>query len=296
MKSASANHYDAFEVLQHHKTRLEQTVTLDNQVQLALWQNAHDRVTLENTHHHTLSMYVQEGYESYHKRPDGWFNGGAPGRFCLMPQQSQSSWDIRGSLRFMHFYCTDRHLRHLAEQTWDRSPASLHLDERIFVADPALQALYQHFLLGCDWADPASQLLLSSTSTLVMLHMVRHYSQPHWQAPASRGGLAPAVLQRVKTRIEAHLADGLTLAELAAEAGLSEFHFARMFQHSEGVSPHQYVMVRRLEQAKHWLCHSQRSITEIALGCGFSSSSHFSQRFRAQYGITPSALRRQHLG
>lgn len=283
--------YDAFDVLQHYKTRLQQTVTLDNQVQLAVWQNSHDRVTLENTRHHTFSMYVQDGYESYHKRPDGWFNGGAPGRFCLMPQQSQSTWDIRGSLSFAHFYCTDQHLRQLAEQTWDRSPASIRLDERIFVADPALEALYRHFLLTGNWDDPASQMMLSSASTMVMLHMLRQYSQLQWQTPGSRGGLAPAVLRRVKARIDAQLGEPLTLADLAMEAGLSEFHFSRMFRQSEGMAPHQYVMKRRLAQAEQWLRHSSRSITDIALACGFSSASHFSQRFRAEYGITPSALR-----
>ncbi|WP_038904706.1 AraC family transcriptional regulator [Dickeya zeae] len=283
--------YDAFDVLQHYKTRLQQTVTLDNQVQLAVWQNSHDRVTLENTRHHTFSMYVQDGYESYHKRPDGWFNGGAPGRFCLMPQQSHSTWDIRGSLRFAHFYCTDQHLRQLAEQTWDRSPASIRLDERIFVADPALEALYRHFLLTGNWDDPASQMMLSSASTMVMLHMLRQYSQLQWQTPGSRGGLAPAVLRRVKARIDAQLGEPLTLADLAMEAGLSEFHFSRMFRQSEGMAPHQYVMKRRLAQAEQWLRHSSRSITDIALACGFSSASHFSQRFRAEYGITPSALR-----
>ncbi|MCL6406429.1 AraC family transcriptional regulator [Dickeya dadantii] len=285
--------YEAFEVLQHYKTRLQETVTLGNQVQLAVWQNSHDRVTLENAHHHIFSMYVQDGYESYHKRPDGWFNGGAPGRFCLMPKESQSTWDIRGSLRFAHFYCTDQHLRQLAEQTWDRSPASIRLDERIFIADPALEALYRHFLLAGNWGDPASQMTLSSATTLVMLHMLRQYSQLQWQAPNSRGGLAPAVLRRVKARIDAGLGEPLTLAELAAEADLSEFHFSRMFRQSEGMAPHQYVMKRRLAQAEQWLRHSRRSITDIALACGFSSASHFSQRFRAEYGITPSALRQQ---
>ncbi|UMB78534.1 MULTISPECIES: helix-turn-helix domain-containing protein [Dickeya] len=288
------NQYEAFEVLQRqYKTRLQETVTLANEVQLAVWQNSHDRVTLENTHHHIFSMYVQDGYESYHKRPDGWFNGGAPGRFCLMPKESQSTWDIRGSLRFAHFYCTDQHLRQLAEQTWDRSPASIRLDERIFIADPALEALYRHFLLTGNWRDPASQMMLSSASTMVMLHMLRQYSQLQWQAPNSRGGLAPAVLRRVKARIDAGLGEALTLAELAAEADLSEFHFSRMFRQSEGVAPHQYVMKRRLAQAEQWLRHSSRSITDIALACGFSSASHFSQRFRAEYGITPSALRQQ---
>ncbi|MGM3187941.1 helix-turn-helix domain-containing protein [Musicola paradisiaca] len=285
--------YEAFEVLQHYKTRLQDSVTLDNNVQLAIWQNSHDRVTLENTHHHTFSMYVQDGYESYHKRPDGWFNGGAPGRFCLMPQESVSTWDIRGNLHFAHFYCTDEHLRQLAEKTWDRSPASICLDERIFIGDAQLEALYRHFLLTGNWRDPASRMMLSSASTLVMLHVLQRYSQLRWAEPDARGGLAPAVLRRVQARIDAGLAEGLTIGDLAAEAGLSEFHFARMFRQSVGMAPHQYVMKRRLAQAKDLLRQSRLSITDVALACGFSSASHFSQRFRAEFGVTPSTLRRQ---
>lgn len=98
-------------------------------------------------------------------------------------------------------------------------------------------------------------------------------------------------LRNVLAYIDAHLAEPLTLADLAHEAALSEFHFARMFRQSMKMAPHQYVMQRRMAVAKQLVCHSQRPLTEIALACGFSSPSHFSNRFKQVTGKTPSQLR-----
>jgi AraC family transcriptional regulator len=92
--------------------------------------------------------------------------------------------------------------------------------------------------------------------------------------------------------IEQHLDQPLPLSVLATEAGLSEYHFARMFKQSLGQSPHQYLQARRLARADTLLTASALSITEIALACGFSSTSHFSNCYRTARGQTPSALRR----
>ncbi|MDN5484253.1 MAG: hypothetical protein L0G18_11480, partial [Pseudomonas sp.] len=97
-----------------------------------------------------------DGYESYHKTASGWKNGGGPDRFCLMPEQSESSWDIRDDLSFVHLYCTDEHLRGIGEQIWDKSPASIALDEKTFASDPKIAMLYRQFLLGCDWQQAAN--------------------------------------------------------------------------------------------------------------------------------------------
>ncbi|MNE61468.1 HTH-type transcriptional activator RhaS [compost metagenome] len=83
------------------------------------------------------------------------------------------------------------------------------------------------------------------------------------------------------------------LVDLAAHAELSEFHFARMFKHSTGQAPHQYVMQVRLQQAEKLLRNTLMPLTQIALDCGFSSASHFSHRFKAFYGHTPIWLRQQ---
>ena len=283
--------YQTFETLQRHKAQLRDRVELRNGLQLAAWFNSGDRVTTLSDHH-TLSLYVEGGYDTWHKTAQGWRNGGGPDRFCLMPAGIESSWDLRADLAFVHLYCSEPQLRQLAEQVWDRSPAKLNLHEKIFSADPRITQLYRHFLLSCDWQQPASQLTLSSATTLLLTHLLQEYSEVQWQLPQVRGGLAPAVLRRVLEFIDAHLDQPLTLADLASEAALSEYHFARMFRHSAGEAPHQFVMRRRMLRARMLLTQPALTLTDIALQCGFHSSSHFSHRFRQVHGVTPSAYRK----
>lgn len=282
--------YQAFENLQKHRARLQGSVQLGSGIELAAWRNDFDCVT-QRSDHHTLSLYVDAGFNTWHKTRSGWQNGGGPDRFCLMPENSESTWDIRSDFSFVHLYCTDAHLRHLAEQIWDKSPATISLDEKIFEQDERITQLYRHFLLSSDWQQPANHLTLSSASTLLMTHLLQHYSEVLWKLPAVRGGLAPAVLRTLMAFIEENLASPLTLAELALQAGLSEFHFARMFKQSTRLAPHQYVMQRRMAKAEQLVRYSTQPLTDIALACGFNSSSHFSHRFKSVYGVTPSTLR-----
>lgn len=282
--------YATFETLQRQNARLRDTLALNSGIQLASWFNQHDTVTVKSDHH-TLSLYVADGYESYHKTPGGWKNGGGPDHFCLMPQESESSWDVRDRLSFVHLYCTDAHLRAVGEQVWDKSPASLRLEERVFARDEKITALYRHFLLGCDWQQAANHLTLSSASTLLLSHLITHYTNVQWRLPTVTGGLAPGVKRHVVNYIEAHLAEPMTLATLARQAALSEYHFARMFSQSMHMAPHRYVMQRRIERAKNLLQTTALPLTDIALACGFSSASHFSNRFRQATGATPSRMR-----
>ncbi|UQQ44002.1 helix-turn-helix transcriptional regulator [Enterobacter roggenkampii] len=282
--------YDTFETLCQQNAVLRETVSLNSGIQLAAWYNKHDTITVKSNHH-TLSLYVADGYESYQKTPGGWKNGGGPDRFCLMPKESESTWDIRDDLSFVHLYCTDEHLRDVGEKIWDKRPLSLTLDERIFGSDPKITTLYRQFLLGCDWQQHANQLTLSTASTLLLTHLLQNYSNVQWKLPVVTCGLSPFVLRNVLAFIEENLGQPLTLAELAAQAALSEYHFARMFRQSTGLAPHQYVMHRRMVKAKELVQHTSMPLTDIALACGFNSASHFSNRFRSATGMTPSQLR-----
>ncbi|MEG3132805.1 AraC family transcriptional regulator [Rouxiella sp. T17] len=286
-----ANSYQAFETLKKHQAVLHDSLHLGSGMQLAAWSNKNDVVTQEDPDHHTLSLYIADGYECYHKTRSGWQNGGGPDRFCIMPKHTVSSWDVRGDLSFVHMYCTDEHLRRVVEQTWDRSPATILVDEQTFKEDQQITQLYRHFLLSCNWQEKSNRLLLSTATNLLVTHLARHYTQLQWALPTVRGGLSPTILNRVKEYIHGHLSSTLQLSELAAVAELSEFHFARMFKQSMGVAPHQYVMNARLIRAESLLRHSTLDITTIALDCGFSSPSHFSNRFKTLRGFAPSALR-----
>jgi AraC family transcriptional regulator len=136
--------YKAFENLQHHNAVLHDSVALHSGIQLAAWSNKRDNIT-QYCDHHTLSLYIADGYESYHKTSQGWKNGGGPDRFCLMPKESESSWDIRDDLSFVHLYCTDEHLREIGEKIWDRSPASFTLMRKPSPRMSAITALYRQF-------------------------------------------------------------------------------------------------------------------------------------------------------
>jgi AraC-like DNA-binding protein len=110
-------------------------------------------------------------------------------------------------------------------------------------------------------------------------------------SPARKGGLASANLGRVLQRIDEELDSNLSLKDLASLAGLSIPHFCRAFRQSTGFPPYALIIHRRIERAKALLRHSQMTITEVALVCGFSGSSHFSNIFRREVGTTPGEYR-----
>lgn len=99
-------------------------------------------------------------------------------------------------------------------------------------------------------------------------------------------------IRRVHERIESGLDAPLDLTVLAQTAGMSNYHFARAFKHTTGRSPHEYVMARRLERAAALISGTSRSVTEIALECGFATPSHLTAKFRGRFGVVPSEWRR----
>ncbi len=105
--------YQVIEQLQQFKTDLLDAVELSSGMQLAMWQNNQDQVHV-CSNHHTLSLYIEGGYQSFHKTQHGWHNGGGPDHFCLLPKQSESCWELRDPLRFVHLYYTDQHLHDVA--------------------------------------------------------------------------------------------------------------------------------------------------------------------------------------
>jgi len=122
--------------------------------------------------------------------------------------------------------------------------------------------------------------------------------------PSRKGDRAPrpADERRISATlrfIEAHFSEPLSLAQLASTASMSAFHFLRTFRQVTGLTPHQYLLRMRLREAATQLATRPGRILDIALASGFQDLSNFNHAFRAEFGVSPRALRRapggQHL-
>jgi AraC-like DNA-binding protein len=96
--------------------------------------------------------------------------------------------------------------------------------------------------------------------------------------------------------IAAHSAEPVVLEAAARQAGLSPFHFLRLFAKVLGVTPHQYLVRARLAHAARLLADDVRTITDIALDVGFGDLSNFVRTFHRAAGVSPRAFRRAALG
>jgi len=91
--------------------------------------------------------------------------------------------------------------------------------------------------------------------------------------------------------METHIADPVTLGDLAQMAGVSPRHLNRLFQDKLGRSTMDFYRTLRLDTARSLLRNSSLPLTEIALATGFASSSHFSRVYAQHFGKPPSHYR-----
>ncbi|TPW26951.1 helix-turn-helix transcriptional regulator [Martelella alba] len=115
-------------------------------------------------------------------------------------------------------------------------------------------------------------------------------------AVAARGGLAPWQVSKVRRHIEENIDETITLVNLASLLGLSVSYFSAVFKVSFGVSPHAFIIARRVEKAKKSIALTDAPLSEIALDCGLSDQAHLSRIFRRHTGVTPTAWRRASAG
>jgi AraC family transcriptional regulator len=139
--------------------------------------------------------------------------------------------------------------------------------------------------------NPAGLACAESLAAAVVARLFRRDAE---EAPESRAhsGLTTPGLRRVLERIAARLGEDLSLGELASESGLSLYHFVRSFKESVGLSPHQYILRKRIDRAQRLLRESDLPLAAIAAQCGFRTQSSFTTAFRRVQRMTPRAFRR----
>ena len=255
---------------------------IQSDVSLAIWTNEADRVVNYNKHLHTLSMYIEGGYDTYRTDMKGCLGG--PNKLCFFPADHSSDWIVGEQLRLVHFYFTDTHLNYLGLTALDIDPRNLHLPDLTFESDSTLTAGLQCLLANINPTDMSNRLLLQDVQQHLILHLLEQYRG--CKAEVIRGGLSPKVKSRVIDYMQANIDQDIKLEQLAGEACMSTYHFSHMFKQSMGLSPYQFLLKQRMGLAATEL-RGQVSIGQVGERCGYGSASHFARAFRKEFGVTP---------
>ena len=137
---------------------------------------------------------------------------------------------------------------------------------------------------------PQSKLALEETILTAIGTIVRVVGTNHCP-PRGPKAAATQRMAAVFDYIESRLGSDLSLAELSGYVAMSKYHFLRTFKHTSGMTPHQYVLGRRIRRAATALRATEEPVTRVALNQGFGDLSTFNHYFRRIMGVTPSAYR-----
>lgn len=281
-----------FDVLGRSRARRERELALPGGLRLVQWHNDGGRMDYQRPGHHTLSVYLQGGTDTHLVETPR--ETGHPGCHCILPAEHESHWNVAGPLRFVHLYLSDATWADRIVRLLDAEPRALTLEQRIFGQDATLAAWAQA-VAARDWADPTERLRIDALSQAALDHLVLQAARPRerHRADKASGGLSSTARRRVLELVDAQLDSAtLSLPRLAAEAHLSEFHFARMFRVSMGCSVHDWVAARRLDRARTLLVHTALPLADVAAACGYAHASHLSRHLKAATGATPGQWRR----
>jgi AraC-like DNA-binding protein len=156
---------------------------------------------------------------------------------------------------------------------------------------PALTNRRGYLRLGLDSCRPGDEAKAEALAGALQWTLARDRSRTALFRPERLRWYA-ARIDRAKAMVETHYADPLSLSVLAREAGMSVYHFARVFSELQGQPPHRFLTAVRLAAAETQL-RDGATVTDAGFAVGFGSLSHFVTTYRRHFGVRPSAVRQR---
>ena len=247
-----------------------------------------DRASYPSESVHQI-MLNQTGSNLVERRLDfgKWHSASSyPGSFTFVRAERSQEWFWTNNVGIIMVELTPTLLNRVAAE--DLSITSeIELYDRFVASDPLLRQIVLAIYRESIEPTPPNRLYLESLQNTLMLHLLRHHCHLKTVEPNLNSGLTSLQLQKVIEYIDANLSQDLKLTELAQVINVSPPHFGRLFKQSLGISPHQYVLQRRIKKAKTLLVQGKLPVKQIGQTLGFYDQSHFSRVFRKYVGVTP---------
>jgi AraC-like DNA-binding protein len=214
------------------------------------------------------------------------------GDTVLYDMKRNPQFVINNPFHSVHFYLPRVALNQVTDGAEARKIEELRYQPGTGVDDAVMRGLVGSLMPAFENPEQASRLFVEHITLAVAIHAAQTYGGMTPAPRLARGGLAAWQAKRAQDTLAANLEGDISLADLANDCGLSASHFSRAFRQSTGLSPHRWLVRRRVDRAKRLLPDRKLSLAEIALSCGFTDQSHFTRVFSAIVGISPGAWRR----
>ncbi len=213
------------------------------------------------------------------------------GSVALQPFEG-ALWRFEHPVSFVQLYVPFALLRTVSESLFNRELAHDGLRMPSNIGDDRLCSAVRSVRYGLSSIEPTN-LILDSWALILSEILVRHFSNHGGRHPRTSFGKIPARgVALVVDYIEASINRDVDLASLANIASMSVYHFAHRFKETIGMSPHAYVLCRRIRRAQEMLNRGRSNLAQVSEACGFSSQAHFTTVFRRNLGVTPGEYRR----
>lgn len=163
------------------------------------------------------------------------------------------------------------------------------------VSDPVIKNIMDLFTLEAKTKGKNGALYLSNLVSLLSNHYIQHYSNflDFQNAKLSASKFGQSQVDKIDQYIAENMGRPISVEDLADLLYCSKFYFLREFKKLVGVTPYQYLMNQRLEQAKSKLRLGSMTIAEISHDLGFNDQSHFTRAFKVHFGLTPGQFVKQ---
>lgn len=212
------------------------------------------------------------------------------GGVCVIPSGQPFAATLEGEAELIAVYL-DPSLVLRAAADAPAASSAVEVIEKTSHDDPLVVSIGQALLAELESDAPGGRLYAESLANVLAVHLLRHYTASGGDMRRFVGGLSGHKLRRVLAFVADNYERDLSLDDLAGEAGMSTFHFAREFKRATGTTPHQHLIKFRVEHAKALLAEGRMSLAEVGLRSGFSHQSHFTRLFRRLTGTTPQSYR-----
>ncbi|SJN26784.1 Transcriptional regulator, AraC family [Vibrio casei] len=237
-----------------------------------------------NRHHHDYTQIVIGLTGRAEFDVDGEVNLIGPGQGCIVRASSEHSFGGIGTsdilvLNFINMTEQDSQVSHLLEE--------LLADEVYFQLDFQIQQLVRMLVQEIK-SSPDDLLLCRACQDTIIALLYRHIKKFEMFKKGNR--LNMDLLDRY---IHQHLASKISVSDLAACVFLGESQFHLVFKTQIGITPHQYVLNKRIEMAKNLIKEGQYNLGHIAELIGFSDQSVFTHTFTRLVDVSPSQYRKQ---